>query len=396
MQSARWTDVLFHAGWLLFFAGIPMLGWSSLGLLLLLIHWAVGRRGRASAEFDRPPGVYPWAVWGLIFSFFLSSALAASKYDAFGTSLGYALAHLFGLSYAYRLQRQRPGWYVRYLWVVPVTGAMHAAYGLYQFAEGMTRAVGVHENPNAFGTAMLIAQFLGVMALAMEKGRRRWLVVPYVALTTGGLLASGSRGSWLGVAAGAVVFAATYARVRREQLRSHRVKAVAVVVLLALVVGASVAVWGNDYLQRRFESIFTLDRNQDRIVLYRTVWNMFKAYPLTGVGPNNIKHHYDDFVVVDGRHTHHGMAHNMFLQSLAETGIVGTAFLLLLLYAWFVVGFPRGGSPASLGLYALLAALVVRDQVDGVSVNLYILFLMTWLGATLIASTRPPTEAKGG
>lgn len=80
---------------------------------------------------------------------------------------------------------------------------------------------------------------------------------------------------------------------------------------------------------------------------------------------------------------------------MAETGVVGTVFLLLLLYAWFVVGFPRGGSPSSLGLYALLAALVVRDQVDGVSVNLYILFLMTWLGATLIASTRPPTEAKG-
>lgn len=384
MRPSRWTGRLSYAGWTLFFAGTPLLGWNSPGLLLLLADWATGRRERESAQ--PPPAPFRVAVWGLVASFFLSSVWALSRFDAFGTSLGYALAHLFGLSYAYRTERQQPGSFLRSLWLVPLTGAAHAAYGLYQFANGMRRAVGVHDNPNAFGTAMLIALFLGVVALTSAQGRIRWLVWPYIALVAGGLLASGSRGSWLGAAAGAVVFAAAYVLVRRDTLRAQALKAAAVVVLLALAVGLSVAAWGDDYLQSRFSSIFDLNRNQDRVVLYRTVWNMFKAYPLTGVGPNNIKHHYDHFVVVDGRYQHHGMAHNMFLQSLSETGLIGTAFLLLLLFCWFVLGFPRGGSAAYLGLYALLAALVVRDQVDGASVNLNILFFMTWLGATLVAA----------
>jgi len=393
MDKSRWADALFYSGWTLFFAGIPFIGWSSLGLLLLFMEWAAGYRRRRKPELDPPP-LYQAAVWGLIAAFFLSSVFAASRYDAFGTSVGYALAHLFGLSYAYRVERERPGAFLRSLWIAPLAGAAHAALGLYQIATGARRAVGVHENPNAFGTAMLFALFLGILALASAKGRVRWLVWPYTVLVCGGLLASGSRGSWLGAAAGVVVFAVLYAVMHREGLRRRAVKVAAVVVMATLAVGLAVAAWGNDYLQRRFDSMFTLDRNQDRVVLYRTVWNMFKAYPLLGVGPNNIKHHYDDFVVVQGRYQHHGMAHNLFLQALSETGVIGTAFLVLLLGCWFVLGFPRAGSPAHLGLYALLAALVVRDQFDGASVNLNILFFMTWLGATLIAYGWRGAQAK--
>lgn len=377
---------LLPAGALLFFAGIPFLGWSTLGLLVLFVDWAVNHRRRKPAAPDHSPPEYRVAVLGLVASYFLSSAFAFSKYDGFGTALGYMLAHLFGLAYCYRLERWRPGWYTRYLWIVPLAGSAHAAYGLYQFSSGMTRAVGVHSNPNALGSSMLIAMFLGVIALAGARGPWRWLTIPYVALVTGGLLASGSRGSWVGVAAGAAVFAVMYGWANREAIRRHAVKVAAVLILLVGAVGVSVAVWGNDYALRRFDSIFELDRNRDRVVLYSTVWNMFKAHPVVGVGPNNIKHHYDDFVVVDGRYTHHGFAHNMFLQSLSETGVIGTAFLLLLLYCWLIRGAPRGGPPVYYGLYALLAALVVRDQFDGASVDLNILFLMTWLGATLVAA----------
>ena len=111
---------------------------------------------------------------------------------------------------------------------------------------------------------MLIAMFLGVIALAGARGPWCWLTIPYVALVTGGLLASGSRGSWVGVAAGAAVFAVLYGWANREAIRRHAVKVAAVLILLVGAVGVSVAVWGNDYAARRFDSIFELDRNRDR------------------------------------------------------------------------------------------------------------------------------------
>src|SRR5690606_14617277 len=140
-------------------------------------------------------------------------------------------------------------------------------------------------------------------------------------------------------------------------------------------------------------SIFDLEANYDRVVIYRSVWNMFKANPLFGVGLNNIKIRYDEFLV-DPTHPHQGIAHNLLLQYLGETGAVGALFFGLLWFGWLLLGFPWQAPVHLQVLYALLVAFFVRDQFDGALTNLNVFILANWMGATLVA--RRSTEAATG
>ncbi len=89
-------------------------------------------------------------------------------------------------------------------------------------------------------------------------------------------------------------------------------------------------------VKQRLVSIFDLsnETNRDRLHMVYTGWEIFKDYPLTGVGANNIEIVY--------KHYQHPQAlkvnphlHNNFLQILGERGILG----LLSLIAAFVVLF---------------------------------------------------------
>ena len=107
MDRARLTDVLLHAGWLLFFAGIPFSGLSAPGILLILIHWAVARPQLPPAALANPRTAaavkwYRIAVFGLLAAYAAGLAVAASPVDALGAGLGNGLLLLFGAVYAFR------------------------------------------------------------------------------------------------------------------------------------------------------------------------------------------------------------------------------------------------------------------------------------------------------
>lgn len=391
MDRARLTDVLLHAGWLLFFAGIPFSGLSAPGILLILIHWAVARPQLPPAALANPRTAaavkwYRIAVFGLLAAYAAGLAVAASPVDALGAGLGNGLLLLFGAVYAFRLEVANPGWWRRYLWVVPLSGAVHAGIGIAQYLESGTRVMGVHSNPNAYATVLLAALYLGVAALVQYGGRRRWLAVPYTAVMAAGLLVTGSRGAWVGALAGAAVFGALALRgVWRANRRRALAAGAAGLVLAGLAVGAVYAA-ADAPMQRRMASIFDLNANQDRVVLYQTMWDLISDNPVLGVGVNNIKHRFAEYQGDRGGPVF-DIAHNYFLQSLGETGIVGTVFLLLLWFVWLYYGLPPVGAPAPrLLLYSLAVALLVRDQFDGALTIFYLAFLLNWLGGTLTAA----------
>src|SRR5690606_10387605 len=147
-------------------------------------------------------------------------------------------------------------------------------------------------NPHAYSTVLLAALYLGVAALVQYGGRRRWLAVPYAAVMAAGLLATGSRGAWVGALAGAAVFGALALRgVWRANRRRALAAGAAGLVLAGLAVGAVYAA-ADAPMQRRMASIFDLNANQDRVVLYQTMWDLISDNPVLGVGVNNIKHRF--------------------------------------------------------------------------------------------------------
>lgn len=88
-------------------------------------------------------------------------------------------------------------------------------------------------------------------------------------------------------------------------------------------------------IQERIKSIVDINSpsNRDRIHMVYTGWEIFKDFPVTGVGANNVASAYPQYrhpdAIQDNMHLH-----NNFLQMLAERGIIG---LLALLALFFIV-----------------------------------------------------------
>lgn len=77
------------------------------------------------------------------------------------------------------------------------------------------------------------------------------------------------------------------------------------------------------------------DSNRHRIVTFRTGWQMIKAHPWFGLGPEEIKRNFDAYVPADIPRPlpigYYGHLHNIYLQYAAERGIPG-----MLLMMWFI------------------------------------------------------------
>lgn len=88
-------------------------------------------------------------------------------------------------------------------------------------------------------------------------------------------------------------------------------------------------------IQERIRSITDTSSpsNRDRIFMTYTAWEIFKEFPWTGLGANNVAAAYHQYRHPDSTQDNPHL-HNNFLQILAERGLVGlTAFLVLL---WFI------------------------------------------------------------
>ncbi len=104
-------------------------------------------------------------------------------------------------------------------------------------------------------------------------------------------------------------------------------------VVVPIVVLAALAVRP---VRERAISVFhphgQLDSNRHRIVTRRTGWEMVKAHPWFGLGPEQIKPQFDSYVPADIPRPlpegWYGHLHNIYLQYAAERGIPGTLAMM--------------------------------------------------------------------
>jgi O-antigen ligase len=150
------------------------------------------------------------------------------------------------------------------------------------------------------------------------------------------LTASASRGASATTLVSLVVFAAF-----RDGLRFDRRVLTRVVVLAAVLVGVGTLVYQTDLfpstLKERIAS--TVDQqaghqvSDDRIALDRAGMRAFLQSPLVGTGFDNFRYvaqFYDD------QATFHD-PHNVWVQFLAQSGLLGAAAFLFIIGRWFVL-----------------------------------------------------------
>jgi O-antigen ligase len=141
----------------------------------------------------------------------------------------------------------------------------------------------------------------------------------------GGLVASYTRGAWLGFAAGVLALLPG----------SRRGRVVLVAGLAALVLGFLAGPAG---LRHRFVSMG--DPEEATVKERRYMWEsgvvMARERPWLGFGPGGVKREYRRFALPEAIKKRTGHVHNTPLQMLVERGVVGLAAWLWIWVAYYV------------------------------------------------------------
>ena len=187
-------------------------------------------------------------------------------------------------------------------------------------------------NPNPFGQVLATASVLAFY-LARTQARRpgRWLAAAIAIACVVAVAYTQSRAALIAL----LIVALAIGALCGVRLRVLAVAVCGVIALGTLVLPAS--------LQTRVDALYTaVSANagtpQDTSLRGRKSENlaalrMWADHPLIGVGPDNFEIHYEQYseaIGTDPRPEQRG-AHNLYLESLAETGVLGaTAFFGLL------------------------------------------------------------------
>ncbi len=177
-------------------------------------------------------------------------------------------------------------------------------------------------DPNYYSISALLCVPIAIYLLRTKQPAwERYFGVGSVVVTVLALTLAASRGGLVGMAVGLLVMA-LHTRRRLKML------GVALVVTLPLM-----AVAPSSPLAR----ILSPDRHdvyaaQHRADLAMAGLRMFQSHLLTGIGPGNFKPLLGAFVDLDEHH----IAHNTFVEVMAETGVPGILLLLATIVATYV------------------------------------------------------------
>jgi O-antigen ligase len=291
---------------------------------------------------------------------------------------------------------------------------------------GAIRAFGTFGRPNSFAGFLEFGPFLGValgiwfagqlrVSLGAHKARRqtgpmevrreRWGMVSdgllaafflgCAGLDLVGILASYSRGAWLGIVVGCLVFAISFGP--RTRLATLALAPALGVVLLGGATGYLPTSVGErvgsivDEVRPFDASTITINDENfaavERMAHWQAGWRMFEHHPALGVGIGNFNARYPDYYVREEFRISQGHAHNIYIQMLAETGMLGL-FAYLLLFGFFLVLAVQIVVGSSGGLHrhiavAALATLVsvgVHDIFEDLHVlNISVMFAALWV-----------------
>lgn len=151
----------------------------------------------------------------------------------------------------------------------------------------------------------------------------RWPILPWLA-SLAGLLATYTRGAWMGFAAGVLALL--------PATRKGRWLLVGGLVVLGLA-----ALAGPQHLRERLRSMGDADDPtvRERVYMWRSGLAMWRQHPLLGVGPGGVKREYVRYALPEAVKKRTGHVHNTPLQILVERGALGLAAWLWLWIAFY-------------------------------------------------------------
>jgi O-antigen ligase len=242
-----------------------------------------------------------------------------------------------------------------------LAGGLGPAFDLFSGQSGATdvashwagRPFSTFGHPNLFGFyCAIVCAMLFAVIVCSESRLRRKMALGLSLLGMMGVLSSGSRGAWMGLAAVVAILTLT------GYLRARYLLIGAALAVLMLYVLSSLNPVGSGHV-----SEFGDETVGTRMQLWRAAFIMFLSQPLTGVGWMNYTPRLTSFI--DWRDLPADHAHSTYLSCLAETGVIG----FILFFAPIAIVFRRSAlshrsNIAALAGFLGLTVFLVHGMVD--------------------------------
>ena len=191
-----------------------------------------------------------------------------------------------------------------------------------------TRVFSTYGNPNFYGDFLVI---MFPILLTQFLKTRRWSLVPLLAMLLINLMATGTKGAWLGFAMVCVLFGIVALGYFKEFSRPYRAKILSLSAFCAL---GLIGYTAKD-LQTRIVSI------NFRLFTWEATWEMIRTQPLIGSFPPL----YPAFrrppiFHIEGKHnTETDHAEDEYIEQLLDNGIIGFGIFLWLVISTLAIGF---------------------------------------------------------
>jgi O-antigen ligase len=223
-----------------------------------------------------------------------------------------------------------------------LTSVYASAYAINQYLTVLgpwgdrIRAAGINDNPNNFAMASVIAFSLGMYLQAGKRLPLRLLYFIGIGIVLVGLVLSGSRGGLISFAT--VVLLMIWRHPKRVQL------ALATIILVVV----SFPFWPSEMRGRYFAAFSASDfksaeeesaesSSERRSGYYEFSLQLIIDHPIIGTGYRTFSHlfprsayaRYDNPMTA---HETYRVAHNVYLETIVGTGLVGLAALLMILF----------------------------------------------------------------
>ncbi|ASW00327.1 PglL family O-oligosaccharyltransferase [Paraburkholderia aromaticivorans] len=210
-----------------------------------------------------------------------------------------------------------------------------------------------------------------------------------------GLALTVSRGPWLQM--GVIVVAGfwmAFAQTRNQVQfrRSNREWVIPIVLAVLFFVVNALIRWANvryhlELGQSAAERFKDAGQIAPRLALWKYGWTMFKTHPLLGVGWGEFPSHQYEFVKSLGAVEIANNSHDIFIDLLAKTGLIGLAIVLFGLITWLVRVVRAPQSSARVFGIALIGVLVMHALVE--YPQQYMFFLLPAMFVFGLLETRP-------
>lgn len=194
------------------------------------------------------------------------------------------------------------------------------------------RVFSTYGNPNFYGDFLVI---LFPILLTQFLKTRRWSLVPLMAMLLLNLVATGTKGAWIGFAMVCVLFGAMSLKYFRDFSRPYRIQILGTAAFIAMVL---IGYTARD-LRTRVVSV------NFRLFTWEATWELIRTQPLIGSGVGAFPPLYPAvrrpaiFHIEAKHNTETDHAEDEYIEQILDNGLIGFGIFLWLILSTLLIGF---------------------------------------------------------